>query len=153
MIRTVSVMVLPAQELNWPAFDSQRQHDWSTGNPDGVPLSCVGSPPPDFAAGAEASSLRGHGLPMPVAGHLRIEGLGHNAEPLHGGLQDLRHELRVAHALEARHDVHLPVPAPARVGIDLEQLDFALLIGTEIEAGVVAASQALKQTRGMVDQL
>ena len=49
--------------------------------------------------------------------------------------------------------LHLAVPAPARIGIDLEQLDLALGVGAEIEARVVAAAEPLEQARGVVDHL
>src|SRR5690606_11602684 len=62
-------------------------------------------------------------------------------------------KLRVAHALEAGHDVELAVPAPARVRVDLQELDLAVGIGAEVEAGVVAAAEALEQTRRVLDEL
>ena len=99
------------------------------------------------------ASLGGHRVAVAVAIGGCLGRLGGDAEALDGGQQDLPQQLRIAHALEAGHDVHLAVPAPARIGIDLEQLDLALGIGAEVEAGVVAAAQPLEQARGAVDHL
>src|SRR5690606_18810740 len=76
-----------------------------------------------------------------------------NAEALFRGGEDLAQKLRVPHALEASHAVELAVPAPARIRIDLQQLDLAVGIGTEVEAGVVAAAEALEQSRRVLDEL
>jgi len=50
-----------------------------------------------------------------------------DAEALLRRGEDLGQKLRVPHTLEAGHDVELAVPAPARVRIDLEQLDLAAI--------------------------
>ena len=47
----------------------------------------------------------------------------------------------------------LPSQHQPGFGIDLQQLDLAFRVGTEIEARVVAASQPLEQARGTVDHL
>ena len=51
------------------------------------------------------------------------------------------------------HQVDLAVPAPARIGVDLEQLDLAAGVGAEIEARVIAAAEALEQARRVLDHL
>src|SRR6185312_4272262 len=68
-------------------------------------------------------------------------------------LEDELQHVRIPQPGDGRHHVELAIPAPARVRVDLEQLDLTLAIGTEIEAGVVAAAQPLEQDVRIVDQL
>ena len=59
------------------------------------------------------------------------------------GLDDQSQEVAVAQPCHLGHQVQLTVPAPARIGIDFEQLDLAFCIGAKIKAGIVATAQPL----------
>ena len=50
-----------------------------------------------------------------------------------GGLQNESEEVGVAEVREGRHDVHFTVPAPAGIGVDLQELDDAVGVGAEVD--------------------
>src|SRR5260370_37038558 len=66
-------------------------------------------------------------------------------KPMLRRLQDEAQEVEVTQPCEARHDVELSIPAPSGVRVDLEQLYPAIRIGSEVDAGIVPATQALEQ--------